>query len=334
MDRSSTDSDSSSPGPALENSFGALLLGTYFALMLYGLLVYQSYKYFRKYSKDGIVNKAFVAILLVLETLHTTVCMHFCYMYLIVYATNEDARKVGIWSLQLYPLLTGLCVCVSQCFYARRVYLISKKYRILVAIAVILSLAALGFLTAATAIAYIVAKEHKFVYDIWINRTSYATSVVADSITTGLLIFNLKRLHTGIKRTDLLLDRLAAYAINTGLLIGVANMLLFILSFFGKNVQTAFLGIGIPATKLYANSVLTVLNARQSLAEKDTAPVSTHLEFITLSHVANTTAQTRVNSQQPWHASSENSQGDDGSPTSGTTSEVKTATLTNDPEDA
>ncbi|KAL7277410.1 hypothetical protein ACG7TL_009272 [Trametes sanguinea] len=278
MDRSSTDSDSSSPGPALENSFGALLLGTYFALMLYGLLVYQSYKYFRKYSKDGIVNKAFVAILLVLETLHTTVCMHFCYMYLIVYATNEAARKVGIWSLQLYPLLTGLCVCVSQCFYARRVYLISKKYRILVAIAVILSLAALGFLTAATAIAYIVAKEHKFVYDIWINRTSYATSVVADSITTGVLIFNLKRLHTGIKRTDLLLDRLAAYAINTGLLIGyvnafvsyynlcltpecprsVANMLLFILSFFGKNVQTAFLGIGIPATKLYANSVLTV----------------------------------------------------------------------------
>ncbi|CDO76938.1 hypothetical protein BN946_scf185006.g20 [Trametes cinnabarina] len=219
---------------------------------------------------------------------------------------------------------------------------VSAKYRLLVAIAVILSLAGLGedansslFLHGcdgycvcplATLSCYwinldghrfIAAREHKFLYDIWINRSSYATTVVADVITTGVLVFNLKRFHTGVKRTDDLLDRLAMFALNTGLLIGITNILLFILSFF-DNAQLAFLGISMPATKrmlsfsrlmgfasvtlkppfdaltVYANSVLAV-----SMAKKDLNPASTHVEFIGMSNVANNSSSpTRVERPQ------------------------------------
>ncbi|KAL7277395.1 hypothetical protein ACG7TL_009257 [Trametes sanguinea] len=186
----------SPPGdPSLEKTFGALLIGTFFALMLYGLLVHQSSHYFRRFAKDTSINKAF------------------------------EARRLTIWSLQLYPLITGLCVCVSQCFYARRVYLISVKYRILVTLAPLSNIIAswynVVFTIAATVIACLTKQLERFVPDIWIDTASYASTVVSDAITTGVLVYNLKGYRTGIERTDAFLDRLASYAINTGLLIGL-----------------------------------------------------------------------------------------------------------------
>ncbi|KAI9069840.1 hypothetical protein FKP32DRAFT_1753600 [Trametes sanguinea] len=219
--------------------------------------------------------------------------MHFCYMYLIAYAFDQEARRLAIWSLQWYPLITGLCVCVSQCFYARRVYLISARYRVLVTLAVVLSAVTLAFTIAATVIACIAKQLERFVPDIWIDTASYASTVASDAITTGVLVFNLKRYRTGIERTDALLDRLASYSINTGLLIGIVNTLLLILSLFGKKVQVVFLAISIPSTKVYANSVLTALNSRNALVDVSNS-VSTHLEFTTLPQVANSDVEARM----------------------------------------
>ncbi|KAL7277396.1 hypothetical protein ACG7TL_009258 [Trametes sanguinea] len=86
----------------LNHTFGALLLGTYFGFMLYGFMIHRSYTYFHDYPKDAKVNKIFVsessllisgkldwqlylaayqvALLLVLETAHSTAALHFWYV--------------------------------------------------------------------------------------------------------------------------------------------------------------------------------------------------------------------------------------------------------------
>ncbi|KAJ3007366.1 hypothetical protein NUW54_g1867 [Trametes sanguinea] len=188
---------------------------------------------------------------------------------------------------------------------------VSARYRVLVALAVVLSVVTL----AATVIACMAEQLERFVPDIWIDTASYASTVASDAITTGVLVFNLKRYRTGIERTDALLDRLASYSINTGTAAHrhreyapthprecclirkgeAANCMTWLgpQSLFGKKVQVVFLALSIPSTKVYANSVLTALNSRNALVDASNA-VSTHLEFTTLNQVANGDVEARM----------------------------------------
>ncbi|OJT15861.1 hypothetical protein TRAPUB_1513 [Trametes pubescens] len=47
--------------PALDNTFGAVLLGTFVGLILYGLTLHQSYRYLRLYPNDSRALKCLVA---------------------------------------------------------------------------------------------------------------------------------------------------------------------------------------------------------------------------------------------------------------------------------
>ncbi|KAI9069855.1 hypothetical protein FKP32DRAFT_1586575 [Trametes sanguinea] len=206
----------------LNHTFGALLVGTYFGLMLYGFMVHQSYTYFSDYPKDVKVNKIFVIVLLVLETAHSTAALHFCYTYLVGDYLNLEALIYGLWSIDAYPMLSGLCIITSQCFFARRVYLFSDKYRVLVIVAILSSAAALGFSTAGAVRAFMRPCNNfdAAVNDTWLEACAFGLASFSDTLTTSILIINLKRSRTGIKQTDRMLDRIILYSMNTGLLIG------------------------------------------------------------------------------------------------------------------
>ncbi|KAJ2988980.1 hypothetical protein NUW54_g8934 [Trametes sanguinea] len=240
--------ESASEDPSLGKTFGALLMGTFFALMLYGLLVHQSSHYFRRFAKDTRINKTFVMSLL--------------YMYLITYAFDQEARRLAIWSLQWYPLITVSALPFAPPTYTRRgVPHPVESFRAFVSASrnvftpagcisvngpIDHAIQPWGILIlyrhsqrkvprtrrlggrpvrshsrvdnlAATVIACMAKQLERFVPDIWIDTASYASTVASDAITTGVLVFNLKRYRTGIERTDALLDRLASYSINTGM---------------------------------------------------------------------------------------------------------------------
>ncbi|KAL7279424.1 hypothetical protein ACG7TL_007266 [Trametes sanguinea] len=240
--------DGSDTQPHLDDTFGALLIGTFFGTMLYGLMFHQSYRYFRRYPGDLRVTKSFVAILLALETMHTVAVTHACYMYLVTNYSRPQALTHGIWSMDLLPLLTGLLILVSQC--------------------------------------YVVSTFDEFNHFIWLDSAGCAVTVASDVLTTSVLITVLKQSRTGVKQTDYLLDRLVKYSINTGLLIGLFDTVSFVLSFF-KGDSLIFTGIAIAGTKLYANSVLAVLNSRRSSAgaTRGSGTSGTYPEVISLNNV-------------------------------------------------
>ncbi|KAJ3005105.1 hypothetical protein NUW54_g4494 [Trametes sanguinea] len=98
--------------PSLNNSLGAFIIGTYISLMLYGLTLHQSYRYFRLFPKDLLLMRIIVVATLILETVHTALCMHTCYYYLVVNYSNPAALLEGVWSIRLMPLLTALPVLI------------------------------------------------------------------------------------------------------------------------------------------------------------------------------------------------------------------------------
>ncbi|KAI0648816.1 hypothetical protein C8Q79DRAFT_475128 [Trametes meyenii] len=270
--------------PALDNTYGVGLIGTALGLMLFGLTVHQVYRYFRLYPTDPTYVKVYVIVLLAVETFHIILSLHSCYFYLITNYLQPGAFLIPVWSVNTVPLTTGVVATLSQCFFAHRVWLgetlkthvhsvhslrkVGPKYRLFVLVAIVLLLVELGFSLAATIETYVRPLFTSYWNVTWVFSASFGMAVLVDTILTGVLITVLHRSRTGLKRTDSLIDLLIVYAINTGLLTGIFNILTFIfaLVYSDNLIYGAF---AVVTAKLYANSVLAALNARKSLIPTD-----------------------------------------------------------------
>ncbi|KAI0773043.1 hypothetical protein BD413DRAFT_310771 [Trametes elegans] len=256
------------PLPSLDNTYGALLIGTFLGLMLYGLTVHQTYRYFRLYPTDVRWLKGLVMSILTLETLHTTLCMVAVYYHLVTNYFNPESLLVGHWATRLLTPTTGVTILLCQSFYAFRVYRIGSHviYRLLVAVAVICMVLVLGFTIAATVEGFRLSLND-FQRVSWLVSAIFGCAVLVDLCLTGTLVVVLLRSRTGFKRTDSLIEVLIIYSINTGLLTSIFGLLCFI---FAKILpgNLIYIGISVVGVKLYANSVLAVLNSRRALSDR------------------------------------------------------------------
>ncbi|EIW53042.1 uncharacterized protein TRAVEDRAFT_53459 [Trametes versicolor FP-101664 SS1] len=281
--------------PPLDNTFGAFLLGTFLGLVLYGVTIHQAYRYIRLYHNDGILVKVFVVCIFVVETLQISTCMHTCYFYLVTNYFDPQALARGVWSIQAQSVICALEVFLSQSFFARRVYLVRPQYKVVVALAVSFSIVALAFGTATTVQGIKIHTFTRFQHYTWMDSVAFAAAVASDALTTGVLIYVLKASRTGFKKTDHIIDRLTLYAVNTGFLTGVFDLLALIFAVVYPD-NLVYFAFSIVATKVYANSLLAVLNTRHSGAEgRD--PGST----IGI-HAVSTHNETRVTVAGMWNA--------------------------------
>ncbi|KAL1949709.1 hypothetical protein VTO73DRAFT_8590 [Trametes versicolor] len=270
--------------PALDNSYGAMLLGTSLGLMLYGLTLHQTYRYFRLYPRDLKLFKIFVVLIVTMETVHTTIWMIACYHFLITDYFNPASILTGHWSVKINVAITGASNLICQSFYARRVFLLGPKSRWVVALAGVSMVACLGFDIGASVEAFKLSLSD-FPRFSWLVSGAYGCAVATDVLLTGALIRVLLHSRTGFKRTDSTLDSLIVYSINTGMSDdSVTGLLVFVFAlilpgnyiYAGISIVNAkrtcpslrapFAALYLTTTKVYANSVLAVLNSRRSLA--------------------------------------------------------------------
>ncbi|KAJ3003826.1 hypothetical protein NUW54_g5109 [Trametes sanguinea] len=265
------------PGlPSLTNTFGAILIGSYIGFIIYGLNLYQTYHYYKAFPNDRLYLKLLVSakpvgVVLSMETWHTVLCMHTCYHYLVTNFFNPPAlldgcvpinlvcisavsrqswgNPVGSQSDQTLFSPQGLSIISCQTFFVRRVYLlVGWRWRLLIAVVIIFLLAELGLAIAATIETFLKPTFAQFEHVTWIISVAFGFSAVADIILTTVLICALRKCRSGIKSTDSLLDTLIIYAISTGLLTGVFDLLTFIFALVLPN-NLIFMGIDIVATK-------------------------------------------------------------------------------------
>ncbi|RDX50710.1 hypothetical protein OH76DRAFT_1482115 [Lentinus brumalis] len=277
--------------PALDNTFGALLIGTFIGLMQFGWTANQCYRYYRTYHEDRWLLKVLVTAVLVLETFHTILCMHISYFYLATNYFKPEALAVAVWSLKLLGVTTGLVILVTQSFFLRRVYLIGRGFKWLVLLVALLLLGEFGFAFAETVQLFLVPELHTQ-KEAWMNSAGVGLAALADTIITIALTFTLQRSRTGFESTDNLIDTLIIYSINTGLLTDVFNIACFILALVMPD-NLIYAGVVIVTSKLYANTLMAVLNSRNSLASsQNAAPTNSHSVSIPVSqHVYRGTSE-------------------------------------------
>ncbi|KAI1784885.1 hypothetical protein LXA43DRAFT_1066381 [Ganoderma leucocontextum] len=253
---------------SVTDTYGAFLIGTYCALMLYGLVLHQSYHYYRVYATDARWIKALVTITLVLETVVTGLNINAGYNYLITNYSNPDLERPlywvteGMYLLSYRPIVycSSLVSCHSQPMYALAadrtaththssprwyVFYVNAKAQYLTqptSLACTIKIFQAHNITEALNFSYLVSARN-------------AAATVADSFMTAVLIYSLRRSRTGIKRTDSMINVLVLYAINTGLLISAFNVLCLVFGFVFPQSFT-YIAVDLVASRLYANSLL------------------------------------------------------------------------------
>ncbi|EIW52156.1 uncharacterized protein TRAVEDRAFT_53584 [Trametes versicolor FP-101664 SS1] len=206
-----------------------------------------------------------VLVIFVLEALHTALWIILGYHYLIADPFISGSLEKGHWSARLAVVTTACTVTVTECFYIRRVYLIGPKYRWLVTPSVAFLVMADGFAIAASISAFRFTPSIADFQNIsWLVSVGYGLAGVGDVVLACTLVFVLHRSRTGSKRTDSILDTLIIYSINTGVLTSIFSILSFIFALIIPG-NLIYAGLSIVGTKLYANSVLAVLNSRREI---------------------------------------------------------------------
>ncbi|TBU54548.1 hypothetical protein BD310DRAFT_1041714 [Dichomitus squalens] len=245
MDNPSSGLNSTAPAlpvlPSLGSTFGAVLLGVFFSLILYGGILHQAYRYYRTYTTERLGLKTLVSATVLLETGHTAISMYICYRALVTDYGNPASLSNVTRSVDILPALSGLIVALTQSFFLRRAYLFGKQYRPWALLVLFPLVAGFGFSLASTVDGFAWFSS----YD---NREAHW-----DFLT----------------QTDSMLDTLILYTVTTGLLTSACMLLVFVFSVATPH-NLIYIAFSFLLTKLYTNSFLAALNTRQSLRSDST----------------------------------------------------------------
>lgn len=252
----------------IAKTFGALLLGGLFASLLSGFVVVQVVVYFKLYLDDGPLLKSLVLVVWLLDTSHTTCIWLSLWDYLIVDYGNIDAIDNIVRSLAMSVLITALLTVFVHMFFARRIFLLSKRNYFLTMPIVILAILRLVSASSTTAYMLKLGTFATFKHDVrWVFTTGLALSTIVDILITSSLCFLLQTSRTGIDKSNAVIDSLIMYSFETGALT-CAGTIASMLCWITLPNNLIFMGLHFVIGKLYANSLLVTLNSREFTRNK------------------------------------------------------------------
>ncbi|KAI0755045.1 hypothetical protein C8Q80DRAFT_406309 [Daedaleopsis nitida] len=255
--------------PTIDATLGAGLLGMCLGLSFYGVMLGQTYHYFQTYSKDALIVKAMVVAIMVTETVHTALCVHFAYFYVITNHNNPEAYSTATVSLALLPLTVFLIVLISESFYIRRVYLIlrSPLKEFFLVIAGTLILCSAAFAIALTVQLFLQGTFINWLRYTWLVSAAFAPPAVGDLLVAIVLVVTLHGSRTGIKRTDALLNVLKIYGFSTGFFTSLLSTACLVVDLVeAKNLF--IIPFSLTAANAYSFSMLATLTMRRQLTQQ------------------------------------------------------------------
>ncbi|PPQ65279.1 hypothetical protein CVT26_000239 [Gymnopilus dilepis] len=107
----------------IQETFGAMLIGTFVMMVVYGITTLQSYFYFVSFPKDGLPTKALVAFIWFLDTLHAVLVGHCMHFYLVAGFADHSLLANGNWCVTLSLATNLLEAFIVQLFFIRRIFI-------------------------------------------------------------------------------------------------------------------------------------------------------------------------------------------------------------------
>ncbi|KAJ7122067.1 hypothetical protein C8R44DRAFT_785585 [Mycena epipterygia] len=234
-----------------------IIIGSHLHWGLFGTLSVQIYLYYQAFPNDRPFTKCLVYTVYAIEFVRTILLTYDIFM-VFGYRFGDFSALTKIYLDWLtIPMLSGLVSFIGQSFYAFRVSVLSKS-RIIPWLIVVISLASSigAFITGAFALEGMIASV--VVRSLWVWA---GASALNDVIIAVWMTYYLSKQSSGFRQTRILVSKLIRLIIETGSLtavVAVVGPALFY-AFPGRLYYTTVVAI---VPKLYANSMLVVLNAR------------------------------------------------------------------------
>ncbi|CCM03417.1 uncharacterized protein FIBRA_05548 [Fibroporia radiculosa] len=316
---------SAAASPSIEEIIGGFTLGIDIAIILYGIVTAQAYFYWWTSQDDSSLVRSLVASVWVLETIHTVFCLYMSYHYTIIDFGDLEGILQITWSAGATVFVeawfrggTSVCflavshVLSPQLFYLANLdieqrisfpslhtseplfpqileYLgLNTTKAILLFMRIVFGLA-----TASLLWKFNTWVEFRTFHGLLVTFTcGISLSGILDVLIALSQIYYLWTSRTGHTVTDNLVRTLMAYIINTGALTMCISISL-IATFWAPALKNSLLFGGLVEiqSKLYANSLIAMLNARQHF--KAERQHSSNLVEIELHNVSRESARPR-----------------------------------------
>ncbi|KAJ7128087.1 hypothetical protein C8R46DRAFT_1363657 [Mycena filopes] len=264
----------------LDNIFGALLLGTWMASLLFGLVVSEAYKYFTLLPNEPWTRKGLVILTLTFTVAALVGDYANTYLPTVTYWGNVAAIQKTYWpvrtvfifhltqsnpasnQLPLYSITnTLLAIIVDSCLIFRLYSLWKNIVVALVLYAILLAAFAgylMGFIPLLRGTGSLSDREQSLIgADI-----NFICVVVVDLATAAGLVWKLRSMRSNFSRTNSFLNRIMIGALQTGSATALCSALLLITFLHNPetNVATFFIFQFAP---LYALTLLLNFNVRR-----------------------------------------------------------------------
>ncbi|PBK86564.1 hypothetical protein ARMGADRAFT_531211 [Armillaria gallica] len=253
------------PVPAsypIEKLSGPLFIAYLLHWGLFGTLSVQLYLYYLAFPKDRNFTKCLVYAIYIVEFIQTMLFTHDAFaMFGYGFGDIEALIRMNFNWLTI-PIMSAAVAFVGQVFYAYRIFILSKSRVVpIFVICVSLTSSVAGIITGvycfqADDVTELNSLKMYIATGIWNGASALCDIIIAICMT-----YYLQRSTTCFRRTQMLVTKLIRLIVETGSVTAVVALLSFIL-FFAFPHQTFY---GTPSniiSKLYANSVLMVLNSR------------------------------------------------------------------------
>ncbi|KAI0325608.1 hypothetical protein GY45DRAFT_216437 [Cubamyces sp. BRFM 1775] len=270
------------------DTFGSLLLGTCFGLTMFGMAINQTYQYFALYRSDGRILKATVLTVFLSNLLHSALCIHTSYYYLVQGEVVTSYLENGVWSLRLIGPMTPYrdpCARLLSPTYLHQYVLAGSASTRLtpnssptipvtvgMPACILVSVVCLMLGTTVSAMfmavkSFIIPSFAEWAHYTWLSAVPFGFILATDAILTGSLIYWLHRSRTGFQDTDSVVNVLIVYTINTGLLTSTLGLLCLIFA-IARPTDFTYIALNMPTTNCYTVSMFAVLNSRRALAKR------------------------------------------------------------------
>ncbi|KZT05772.1 uncharacterized protein LAESUDRAFT_760004 [Laetiporus sulphureus 93-53] len=252
---------------------GPTLVGIFLNVMLYGVMVTQTFFYFSNYPADARWVKCYVAILFFADTLNTIFNIAFIYNVLVNNFGNATSVTVANWLFETEESMVGIIAMQAQIFYIWRIHKLTGL-RWLVCILIVTSVVGcLGGIASSIVVAFrpIFTQfgRYKEAVIVWLGAAA-----ITDIMITSTLVWYLRKKRSAFPRTNTIVSRIIQLTVSNGLLtasFAVADVIAFVCQAGGLH-----LAFNYPLCKLYGNSVMASLNSRAILIHSsDNVVVST-----------------------------------------------------------
>ncbi|KAJ7047708.1 hypothetical protein C8F04DRAFT_1059821 [Mycena alexandri] len=277
----------------VDNTMGASLLGVIFAAGLYGVSCVQTWYYFNRYgSKDLWYIKTLVGLVFTFDSIHQALISHTVYWYVITNYSHPEALSKLVWSILLEVLFNGLIGLIVQSFLTMRVWRLSNRNIALTGVTASLVLAEFGCSVAFTIQSLQLETWAQLGELKGLSMTVNVLGAAADLFIALILVFYLHRSRTGFKKSDTMISKLMLFSVSTGLLTAfcaVASLVSILV--WGKTL--IYVAFYFSLGRLYFNSVLATLNARNDIRALTDDPEDITFSLQTLSKVIPRSASNR-----------------------------------------